>query len=51
MSVGSRKRKIRLVRIEVAEAEVAHRSDRAQFRIRSEVFVPLILVFLVSKTD
>jgi hypothetical protein len=37
------------VGVEVAETESAHRSNRAQFCVRSKVFVPLVLVKLVSE--
>lgn len=38
------------MRVEVAEAEISHRTDRTQFCIGSKIFIPFILVRVVSKT-
>lgn len=48
--VSSWKRKVCLMRVEIAEAEIAYRTDRTQFCVGSKVFVPFVLVQLVSKT-
>lgn len=39
-----------MMRVEAAETEISHRTDRAQFCIRGKIFVPFILVQVVSKT-